>query len=102
MHINIGLRDLPITVRASNSGRELRPWQAYASHSLTGGWVLYCKCGNGFVVDRVYGSRQAGPSHFSDPRTADDMAVFGPPWKPVTSGAKDMRFGYTCVREKGD
>lgn len=100
MHINAGLRDLPILVRASSSGKVLRPWQAYASYFLTGGWVLYGSCGKGFVVDRVYGSRQAGPSHFDFPRTPDDKATFFPPWKPVVSGEKDLHLGYTCIREK--
>jgi len=47
MHINAGLRDLPIRVSVSSSGKELRPWQAYASYFLTGGWVLYGNCGKG-------------------------------------------------------
>jgi hypothetical protein len=100
MRINAGLRDLPIRVRTLSSGKELRPWQAYASYFLTGGWVLYCKCGEGFVVDRVYGSQQVGPAHFNDPRTPDDRATFFPPWKPVVAGVKDLRLVYTCVREK--
>jgi len=100
MHINVGLRELPILVRVSSSGKELRPWQAYASYFLTGGWVLYGNCGKGFVVDRVYGSRQAGPSHLSDPRTPHDTAMFFPPEKPVVSGVKDLHLGYSCIREK--
>ena len=100
MHINAGLRDLPIRVSVSSSGKELRPWQAYASYFLTGGWVLYGNCGKGFVVDRVYGSREVGPSHLDYPRTPGDMATFFPPEKPVVSGVKDLNLGYSCIREK--
>jgi hypothetical protein len=100
MHINIGLRDFPISVRASSSGKELRPWQAYASYFLTGGWVLYGSCAEGFIVNRVYGDQRAAPQHLESLGTPDDKATFGPPWKPIVTGEKDMRLGYTCVREK--
>jgi hypothetical protein len=100
MHFDLEPGDHPILVRVLSSGKELRPWQAYASYLLTGGFVLYGNCGEGFVVDRVYGTRQAHPSHFSDPRTPDDMAMFEPPERPTASGAKDLHLGYTCVREK--
>ncbi|MGA3135530.1 MAG: hypothetical protein ABSC88_06015 [Terracidiphilus sp.] len=100
MHVDLEPGDHPILVRVLSSWKELRPWQAYASYLLTGGFVLYGKCAKGFIVDRVFGTRQAHPSHFSDPRTPDDMAMFDPPEKPVASGVKDLHLGYTCLRER--
>src|ERR1700689_4560233 len=41
MHVNYGPGDHPIIFRVSSAGRELQPWQAYASYTLTGGFVLY-------------------------------------------------------------
>lgn len=90
--------DHPIVFRVSSSGKELRPWQAYASYSLTGLFVLYGRCGEGFVVDRVFGTPQAKPSHFDEPRDSNDMAMFDPE-SAAASGKKDLRLGYTCVRK---
>jgi hypothetical protein len=57
MYVNYRPGDHPIIFRVSSEGRTLRPWQAYASYSLTGGFVLYGHCGEGFVVDKVFGTR---------------------------------------------
>ena len=75
----------------------MRPWQAYASYMLTGGFVLYGYCGEGFVVDRVFGTPQATPQHFEEPRTPEDAAMFDPE-SAAASGKKDLHLGYTCVR----
>ncbi len=99
MHINYGLEDTPITFRVSDRGRELRPWQAYASYWLTGGFVLYGLCGKGFVVDKVFGTPEAKPSHFDEQRTSDDMAMFDPE-SAAASGQKDLHLGFTCVRAR--
>ncbi|HEY1607167.1 MAG TPA: hypothetical protein VGF77_16375 [Allosphingosinicella sp.] len=98
MHVDYRPGDHPIVFHVWSGGRELRPWQAYASYMLTGGFVLYGHCGDGFVVDRVHGTPEARPSHFDDPRTPDDMAMFDP------EGAAqlrrfDLHLGYTCIRE---
>jgi hypothetical protein len=61
-----------------SAGRELRPWQAYASYWLTGGFVLYGHCGESFVIDKVFGTPKANPGHFDDPLTPNDMAAFDP------------------------
>ena len=90
--------DHPIVFRVSSSGKVLRPWQAYASYLLTGGFVLYGRCGEGFVVDKVFGTPQAKPSHFDEPRDSGDMAAFDPE-SAAASGQKDLRLGYTCVRK---
>ena len=88
----------PIVFHVSSSGKELQPWQAYASYMLTGGFVLYGSCGEGFVVDKVFGTPQAKPSHFDEPRDAGDRAAFDPE-SAAASGTKHLRLGYTCVRQ---
>ncbi len=98
MHVNYGPGDHPIIFRVSSAGKELQPWQAYASYMLTGGFVLYGYCGGGFVVDKVFGTSQAKPSHFEEPRTPDDMAAFDPEGA-AASGIRDLHLGYTCVRK---
>jgi hypothetical protein len=98
MHVNYGPGDHPIIFRVSSAGKELQPWQAYASYTLTGGFVLYGHCGEGFVVDKVFGTSQAKPSHFEEPRTPDDMAAFDPE-SAAASGIRDLHLGYTCVRK---
>lgn len=89
----------PIIFRVTSAGKELHPWQAYASYLLTGGFVLYGHCGDGFVVDKVFGTREAKPSHFDEPRTSSDMAMFDPE-TAADSGKKHMHLGYTCIREQ--
>ncbi len=98
MHVNYGPGDHPIIFHVSSAAKELQPWQAYASYMLTGGFVLYGYCGEGFVVDKVFGTSEAKPSHFDEPRTPDDMAMFDPE-SAAASGKKDLHLGYTCVRK---
>ena len=98
MQVNYGPGDYPIVFRISRGGKELQPWRAYANYILTGGFVLYGQCGKGFVVDKVFGTPQAKPSHFEEPRTPYDMAVFDPE-SAAASGITDLHLGYTCVRE---
>jgi hypothetical protein len=64
---------------------------------LTGGFVLYGHCGKGFVVDKVFGTPEAHPSHFTESRDSGDMAAFDPEGA-ATSGKTHLRLGYTCVR----
>jgi hypothetical protein len=97
MHLDYKPGDHPILFRVSSGGKELRPWQAYASYLLTGGFVLYGYCGEGFAVEKVFGTPQASPQHFEEPHTPDDAAMFDPEGA-AASGIKDMRLGYTCVR----
>jgi hypothetical protein len=97
MQVNYEPGDHPITFRASSAGKELQPWQAYASYMLTGGFVLYGYCGEGFVVDKVFGTPQANPRHFTEPRSPDDSAAFDPE-NAAASGEKELHLGYTCLR----
>ena len=97
MYLNYTPGDHPIVFHVTSAGRTLRPWQAYASYSLTGGFVLYGYCGKGFVVDKVFGDSSAKPGHFAGPRTQEDMAAFDPE-AAAAAGRKDLRLGYTCVR----
>lgn len=90
--------DHPITFHVSSAGKDLQPWQAYASYMLTGGFVLYGNCAEGFVIDKVFGTSQAKPSHFDEPRTTDDMAMFDPEGA-AAMGKKNLQLGYTCVRQ---
>ena len=98
MHIDYEPGDHPIIFRVTSAGKELRPWQAYASYWLTGLFVLYGHCAEGFVIDKVFGTPQAKPSHFHEARTSGDMATFDPE-SAAASGKRHLRLGYTCVRE---
>jgi hypothetical protein len=97
MHVIYRSGDHPVVFHVRSAGRELRPWQAYASYMLTGEFVLYGHCGEGFVVDKVFGTPAAHPGHFDDPRTSSDMASFDPE-SAAQAGKSDLRFGYTCIR----
>ncbi len=99
MHVNYEPGDHPVVFRVTSAGKELRPWQAYASYNLTGGFVLYGLCGDGFVVDKVFGTPEARPNHFDDPRSSGDMAVFDPE-SAAAAGKKDLQLGYTRVRNR--
>lgn len=99
MDVNYAPGDHPIIFRVSTGGKDLHPWQAYASYMLTGGFVLYGYCGKGFVVDKVFGTPQANPDHFEEPRTPEDAAMFDPE-SAAASGKTDLHLGYTCVRTR--
>ena len=91
--------DHPPVFRIASGGKALKPWQAYASYYLTGGFVLYGECAKGFVVDKVSGTPEASPSHFTEARDPSDMAAFDPEGA-AAAGKKDLRLGYTCVRDQ--
>jgi len=99
MHVDYEPGDHPIVFEVSSDGRKLHPWQAYADYSLTGGFVLYGFCGKGFVVDTVFGTPEAHPAHFDEPRTPSDLAAFDPE-NAAAAGKKDLHLGYTCVRQQ--
>jgi len=88
----------PIPFRVTSAGKQLRPWQAYASYFLTGGSILYGNCGQGFVVGKVFGTPEANPNHF-DPESKDDMAMFDPE-TAAAAGKWHLQLSYTCVRER--
>jgi hypothetical protein len=109
MRVNYSPGDHPVVFRVTSAGMELRPWQAYAnyelqpwtsyaSHRLPLGSALYGTCGEGFVIDKVFGTPQASPSHLTASRDSLDMAMFNSEGA-VSSGNTDLRLGYTCVRK---
>lgn len=97
MQIDYEQRDTPITFKVTSGGRELHPWQAYASYFLTGGFVLYGNCANGFVVGKVFGNPEAQPDHFEDPGSPGDQAMFDPD-DAASAGIKHLKLGYSCIR----
>jgi hypothetical protein len=109
MRANYSPGDHPVVFRVTNAGKELQPWQSYASYSLQPwtsyarnrlprGSALYGICGEGFVIDKVFGTPQASPSHLTVSRDSLDMAMFNSE-SAVSSGNTDLRLGYTCVRK---
>ena len=98
MHIDYRPGDHPLEFHVWGAGRELRPWQAYASYMLTGGFVLYGHCAEGFIVDKVYGTPAAHPMHFDEPGAPDDMAAFDPE-NAAAAGKTNLHLGYTCIRD---
>lgn len=97
MHVDYVTGDHPILFRVSSGGRELHPWQAYASYLLTGSNILYGYCAEGFAVGEVFGTPQAQPSHFAAPGEFDDAAAYSPE-TAAESGHPHMDLGYTCSR----
>lgn len=95
--VNYGPGDHPIVFKITSGTKELKPWRAYASYFLTGGFVLYGNCGKGFVVDRVFGTPEASPSHFTERGDASDQAMFDPD-SAAAAGKRNMSLKYTCVR----
>lgn len=84
--------DHPIQFRVTTGGKELHPWQAYARYSLTGGFVLWGYCADGFAVDKAFGTPEAKPQVI-------DNALFDPESAAV-AGKKKLQLGFTCVRAK--
>ncbi|MFL6800426.1 MAG: hypothetical protein ACJ8EQ_01480 [Sphingomicrobium sp.] len=78
MQVDYRPGDHPIAFHVRSGRRELRPWQAYATYTLTGSFVLYGQCAEGFVVARVWGTKSARPGHFTERGSSDDMATFDP------------------------
>jgi hypothetical protein len=96
MQIDYRPGDHPLNFRVWSAGREMKPWQAYASYMLTGSFVLYGNCAKGFVVDKVFGTPEAKPSHFTERGDPSDMASFDPE-AAASKGRSDLHMGYTCV-----
>jgi hypothetical protein len=90
MYIDYELEDHPLIFHITSEGKELHPWQAYASYLLTGGYVLYGFCAKGFFVDKVFGTQQAIPSHFTERGESDDWAAFDPEGA-AAGGKNDLR-----------
>jgi|SRR5579859_324216 len=92
MHVDYRPGDHPIRFQVSSGRRKLHPWQAYAGYLLTGGYVLYGFCGEGFVVNRVFGPRQARPMLI-------DQAMFDPE-SAAQAGKWNLHLGYSCIRDR--
>jgi hypothetical protein len=110
MRVNYSPGDHPVVFRVTSAGKELQPWQSYASYELQPwtsyasyrlprGSALYGICGEGFVIDKVFGTPQASPSHLTVARDSLDMAMFNSEGA-VSSGNTDLHLGYTCVRKQ--
>ena len=91
MHVDYRQGDHPVIFTIRSAGRELQPWQAYASYLLTGGFVLYGLCGDGFAAEKAFGPPEARPMLI-------DMAMFDPEGA-AAAGKTDLHLGYICVRE---
>jgi hypothetical protein len=94
MHVN---GSNPVRFHVSEAGKALRPWQAYASYLLTGGYLLYGLCADGFMVDKVFGTPQANPAHYPGAQVPGDMAGFDLDGA-ARLGKRDLDVGFTCVR----
>jgi len=82
--------DHPIQFRVKSKGKELHPWQAYASYFFSGGFTLSGECADGFAVDKAFGTPEAKPKVI-------EIAYFDPEGA-AAAGKKILHLGYTCVR----
>ena len=94
MHLN---GSNAIRFRVSRASKALLPWQAYTSYLLTGGFLLYGSCADGFIVDKVFGTPEAKPAHSEDERGPADQAIFDLE-TAAELGRKNPDLGFTCVR----
>ena len=97
MRVNSSSGDHPVVFRVTSAGKELLPWQAWVRYELTRGFALNGLCDGGFVVDQVFGTLQARPSHLIVPQDSQNIAVFDLR-RAALSGKTDLQLGYTCVR----
>ena len=97
MRLDYSARGGLIAFTIFSEGHRLTPWQAYASYDLTGSYVLYGHCAEGYVVSRVFGTPQAHAAHFDEPGTPDDMAMFDPESAAAKHITK-LTLGYICRR----
>ncbi len=92
-HIRYEPGDHPVSAVITNSnGQALRPWQEYASYTLTGGFVFYANCAKGFRLSHVTGTPQAHPG-----RPDENMAGMD----PESAGMKhvtNLRLSFSCRR----
>ena len=95
MDVNYSVGDHPIGFTVTSGARVLSPPQAYASYELTGGFVLYGRCGDGFHVTRVWGTRQAHPSFWS----TEEPASFDPE-SAAAAGVHRLHLGYRCAVDR--
>ena len=109
MRVNYSPGDHPVVFRVTSAGRELQPsrsyasymlepWTSYVTDRLPSGSAIYGICGEGFVIDEVFGTPQANPSHLAVSRDPLDMAMFNSK-AAVSSGNMELNLGYTCVRK---
>ncbi|QWT19711.1 hypothetical protein KPL74_18415 [Bacillus sp. NP157] len=98
MDLIYGEGEHPVVFHVTSHGKELTPYEVYASYYLTGSFVLYGSCGKGFAVDEVWGTPEAKPSHFDTPRTMDDKAQYDPETAAV-AGVTHLALGYSCTRD---
>jgi len=96
MLVNYSPGDHPVVFHVTSAGKELQPWQAYASYTPPSHFVLYGRCGDGFVIGKVFGIPEAKPSRVL--RDSMYVAMFNSE-SAVSSGNTDLHFGYTCLRE---
>jgi hypothetical protein len=92
MTIDYELGGHPIQFRVTSKGKELHPWQAYASYFFSGGFTLSGECTEGFAVDNAFGTPEAKPQLIGN-------AAFDPE-SAAAAGKKILHLGYTCVRER--
>ncbi len=81
-----------ITITARSGDRILTPWQAYASYMLTGGYVFYANCADGFALTHFTGTPETKP-------WLDDNKIDMDPETAAEKHITHLRLDYTCRRE---
>jgi len=92
MRIDYAARGGHISVEARSGRRGLKPWQAYASYWLTGGYAFYANCAKGFEVTKFTGTPEAKP-------WAIDNQIAMDPESAAEKHVTNIRLDYSCRRE---
>jgi hypothetical protein len=94
MQLDYRARGGHIDVTVTSGHHALGPWQAYAGYILTGGYVFYSNCAEGFRISNLRGTPEAKP----DLGILDNFAAIDPE-AAAEKHIEHITLAYTCRRE---
>jgi len=91
MRIDYATRGGHIVIAAQSGNKPLTPWQTYARYTLTGGYVFYAYCADGFEITHFTGTPAAKPWLI-------DKEIAMDPETAASRHINHLRLDYVCRR----